>query len=95
MLREVIEKIRTLIEIQGPSPFNYIYPSLLVAKIAPELIDENRNLLLKCSSYLFNNPSELLEILEKLMSIKATSEEYKRILNEYYEKNRTINLTFN
>jgi hypothetical protein len=39
MLKEVIEKIKTLIEIQGNTPFNFIYPSLLVAKIAPELIE--------------------------------------------------------
>lgn len=29
------------------------------------------------------------------MSIKATSEEYKHILNEYYEKNRAVSQTFN
>lgn len=39
MLKEVIEKIRTLIEIQGNTSYNFIYPSLLVAKIAPELIE--------------------------------------------------------
>lgn len=54
MLKEVIGKIKTLIEIQGKTPYNFIYPSLLVAKIAPELIEENKHLLLKCASYLFN-----------------------------------------
>lgn len=39
MLREVVDKIKNLIEIQGNTPFNYIYPSLLVAKIAPEMIE--------------------------------------------------------
>jgi hypothetical protein len=49
-----------LIEIQGNTPFNFIYPSLLVSKIAPELIEENKNLLLKCASYLFNQPLVLV-----------------------------------
>jgi L-cystine uptake protein TcyP (sodium:dicarboxylate symporter family) len=39
MLREVVERIRTLIEIQGENNCSFIYPALLVAKIAPEMIE--------------------------------------------------------
>lgn len=39
MLKSSIPKIKTLIELQGDSVYNFIYPSLLVGKIAPEMIE--------------------------------------------------------
>lgn len=46
---------------------------MIVAKLAPELIEENRYILLKCISFLFYKPGKLLDILDDLMKSRATN----------------------
>ena len=77
LLKEVIVKIRELIELQVESPYNFMYTALLIEKIVPEMIEENRNLILKCSSHLFSDPMKLLSLLDRIMTIKATSLDYR------------------
>jgi hypothetical protein len=64
LLQEVLPKIRSLIELKGECSENFIYPSLVIVKLVPEMIEENRQILLKCSSHLFRDPLKLLSLLE-------------------------------
>ena len=84
LLKEVVGVIQELIELQAGSSYNFIYPALLISKIIPEMIEENRNIMLKCAGHLFNNPLKLLALLESVMTVNATSADYKKLLLNYY-----------
>lgn len=84
LLKEVLPKIKELIELQGERDENFIYPSLVIVKLVPEMIEENRQILLKCSSHLFRDPLKLLSLLQELMDVNETSAGYKKLLLKYY-----------
>ena len=63
--------------------YNFVYPVLLIKKFAFELCDENRIILMKILSYHFEQPEELLKVVEKLLNTKATSLEQKIILKAH------------
>lgn len=56
----------------------------MVSKIASEMIEENRHLLLKCTGYLFWQPLTLLDLLEEMMRVSANSDDYKQLILRYY-----------
>jgi hypothetical protein len=66
----------------------------VISKLAPELIDENKQILLKCSSHLFRDPLKLLGLLEEVMNLNATNAGYKELLLKYYGEIRYTNLNY-
>lgn len=86
MIRDSIPIIRKIIELNPLNSYNFVYPVLLIKKFAFELCDENRVILMMILSYHFENPEELLKIVEKLLNTKSTSLEQKVVLKSNLRK---------
>lgn len=56
---------------------------MIIARLAPELVEENKNVLLECASHLVGRPMDLINLLEKLVKMAATTTEQRKfLLNE-------------
>jgi hypothetical protein len=86
MIRDSIPIIRKIIELNPLNLYNFIYPVLLIKKFVFELCDENRVILMMIMSYQFEDPEELLKLVEKLLNTKATSLEQKVVLKAHLRR---------
>jgi hypothetical protein len=80
-----LPQVRQLVELCPRSRTNFVYPCWIIAKIAPELVEENRNVLLDCASHLVGRPMALIDLLEQLVKMAATTTEQKKFLNSALE----------
>jgi hypothetical protein len=48
--------------------------------LAPELVEENKNVLLECASHLVGRPMELINLLEKMVKMASTTTEQRNFL---------------
>ena len=80
-----LPKVRQLLELCPRSKTNYVYPCWIIAKIAPELVEENRNLMLDCASHLVGRPIALVDLLEHLVKMAATTTEQRKFLTSALE----------
>jgi uncharacterized heparinase superfamily protein len=81
-----LPRVRQLVELCGRSGSSFVYPCLIIARIAPELVEENRNLLLECAGHLARKPMLLVDLLEQLVNMASTTTEQRRFLADALQK---------
>jgi hypothetical protein len=75
-IREAIPMIKKLVELYGDQEnYSVIFCFLVVFAILNEMPDVHKKILMKISFFTFNDPLDLLEIIEKRINAKLSNEE--------------------